>query len=63
MKKAEYQKRFSLNKSVTFKPNTNQKKILNKAAKNKKQSIEDYANTALTKALIEEDVFITLNHK
>lgn len=55
MKKAEYQNRFSLNTDVTFKPNARQKKVLEKAANNKKQSISDYANTVLTKSLIEED--------
>ena len=55
MKKAEYQKHFSLDVGVTFKPNTRQRKTLNKAADCKKQSIEDYSNEALTKSLIEED--------
>ncbi|MNL28095.1 hypothetical protein D3C87_1497260 [compost metagenome] len=55
MKKAEYQKRFSLNTDVTFKPNAHQKKVLRKAADNQNLSISDYANEALTKSLIEED--------
>lgn len=55
MKKSEYQKRFSLNTDVTFKPNNRQKKAIEAAARNKNQSISDYANVALTKSLIEED--------
>ncbi|HGF3679920.1 hypothetical protein [Vibrio parahaemolyticus] len=55
MKKAEYQKRFSVDNDVTFKPNSREKKTLTKAAENKGKSVSDYANEALTKSLKEED--------
>lgn len=54
MKKAEYQKKFSLTTEVVLKPNSRQMKALTKAAKNEKKSITDYANIALTKSLKEE---------
>ncbi|EPW7037833.1 hypothetical protein J8A01_22910 [Vibrio parahaemolyticus] len=55
MKKAEYQKRFSVGNDVTFKPTSRDKKTLIKAAENEGKSVSDYANEALTKSLKEED--------
>lgn len=55
MKQAEYQKRFSINTSITFKPNSRQRKLLSEAAKNKSMSVNDYATKALTQSLKEEE--------
>ncbi|MEO3988377.1 hypothetical protein [Pseudocitrobacter cyperus] len=55
MLKAAYQERFIVGQPVTFKPNTQQKKMLIQAATNKGQSVGDYANRALTENLKEED--------
>jgi hypothetical protein len=58
MKKAEYQRKFSLEKEVIFKPNTQQKKLLVKVAENKGKTVSEYSEEALTKSLIEEDKLI-----
>lgn len=54
MKKAEYQKKFSLTTELVLKPNSRQMKSLKKSAEKEEMSITEYANIALTKSLKEE---------
>ncbi|MBP2200297.1 hypothetical protein [Pantoea cypripedii] len=55
MKKAAYEERFIAGQPVTFKPSTQQKKTLCKAARNTGKSVTEYANDALVENLREED--------
>jgi uncharacterized protein (DUF1778 family) len=55
MKKAAYEERFIAGQPVTFKPNTQQKKMLRKAAMNTGKTVTEYANDALVENLKEED--------
>ena len=55
MKKAAYQKRFVLDKDITFKTTTRQKNVLMQVATKQKQNVSEYANKALTESLKEED--------
>ncbi|WCG82272.1 hypothetical protein [Pectobacterium sp. A5351] len=55
MLKAAYQDRFIAGQPVTFKPSSQQKKTLIKAAQKAGKKVGDYANYALVENLKEED--------
>lgn len=55
MLKAAYQERFIVGQPVTFKPNSQQKKLLIKAAKKAGVKVSEYANYALVENLKEEE--------
>ncbi|WP_174871196.1 hypothetical protein [Pectobacterium polaris] len=54
MIKAAYQERFIVGHPVTFKPNTQQKKKLIKAAEKAGMKVGEYSNNALVENLKEE---------